>query len=208
MIVTGQFTEWGILFYPGLAIVGIFAVLLMLFAWVLNPICQKTNKTIYKGLHRPLLQIPLCVRFFKNKGLYVTKNIIFDETCITNHKHTNKIYGFTVGGLFEKSIHENSFRFGWRCDQEKIMLVAYYYINSIRYMKDLREIDLDKTYAMTLHRSENEIVWNTYVVGENGHDDKKEFKVSFENKKESGYMCGLYYGGEPSAPHTIKIRIW
>jgi len=180
-----------------------------LFAFLLNPYCQYKNVKIFKGFHRRLLSIPLCIRFFKNKGIYISKNIKFTTSCVTNENHINKIYGFTVSNLFENGIHENSFRFGWLSMNNEIKLMAYYYVDGVRSWQEIRKIEIGESYSMTLYRTDEFVSFKVYNIKENKDNRKiNEIKIPFKNDKKYGKLCHLYYGGETRAPHTISLKLF
>ena len=204
MVVAGQLLNCKVLFYPGAVITLSIVFIFFLFAWMLNPICLWYGKTILKGFRRPLAQIPFCIpRYIKTKKRE-SKTVMFDSSIFTKETHINKIFGFTVGGMFEKSIHKNSFRFGWRIVDEKIEIMSYVYIDGHREYKLLAKILPNVHYELILQRNRREVVFEVFQ----GRTSIATKVYDFKNSHDYGYRCGLYYGGKPKAPHTIKIKVW
>jgi len=204
LVIVGYLIDSFILLAIGSSILSI--MISVLFTFILNPICGIKNKVIFKGNHRPLLQIPFCLpRYVKNKNVFLSKNIKLTESCYTNHNHINNLFGFTVGGLFENSIHKNSFRIGYMSEKGNLYFMAYYYLNGERFYKKLMKINCTDSYRMTIHRSRKNVM---FEVLNNNKGVLRKFKVEFESKSDYGYMTGIYYGGKDKAPHKINFKVW
>lgn len=193
-----------------ISLAGTFFAVPILSLWItsafVNVYCQRKTKRIFRWFHRPILQIPICLpRYSKNKGYYISRDIKFNETNITEDGHTNKLFGYTVGKFFGSSIHKNSFRFGYNVKKGKINLVAYHYIDSIRYDVTIKHnVPLNTSFQLTLHRDDDHV---TFTVTNKKNKDKIKRVVNFKSKYTKGYECGIFYGGKPTAPHTIKIEL-
>lgn len=204
MVVAGQLLDCKLLFYPGALIVLVIVGFMFLFAFILNPICSINSKIILKGFRRPIANIPFCIPRYVDTTEYLVKTVMFNKDIFTNETHINKIFGFTVGGLLENSVHKNSFRYGWRIVDGKIEILSYVYIDGKREFKVLAKVLPNIHYELRLHRDSSEVKFTVFqggrLIATNNYD--------FTNKYNYGYKCGLYYGGKPKAPHTLKIKIW
>ena len=165
--------------------------------------CNKISKIIInKGFRRPLFTIPFCLpRYIKTKNIIQSKRITFTQSCITNQNHTNKLFGFSVGGLF--SIHKNSFRFGFKSKSGKLYAVAYFYINKQRFDIEMLQLSTGTEYIMAIERSENKVVFS---ISNDGFSFAEK-EVLFNHTSNKGLKLGIYYGGKPKAPHDINLIV-
>jgi len=168
-----------------------------------NMYCARKTKRIFKWFHRPLLQIPLCLPKYRlNMDKTIEKTFVFDKHLITSEYHINKLFGTTVGGFFENSIHKNSFRFGWTAKLNGVEIYAYYYIDGVRHIDLIKVLDYYKRYTFLLHRDENSFV---FLINSNNKMHGR-FIVPFVSEKSGGYLAELYYGGESVSPKTLVFK--
>lgn len=135
---------------------------------------------------------------FDNSAVYTTKDP-------SNQADINKLYGFAdcVSFTTQYTIaphHINSARFGWSWYNQALRIYAYYYNDSVRFYKELRTVDIGKSYTGGIK----------LVPG--------GYEFSIDNKKDtvirkcamptiSGYKLFPYFGGTETAPHTITISL-
>ncbi len=129
----------------------------------------------------------------------VTYRIQFTESCRYNigseQYDINKLFG--IG--YAPHHHKNSVRFGWRYDlkSDMIEILAYWYLNGIRYWHPL----------------------NFVAIGANNHyqitrfADRHDLSLKFETfsvpvrNRGIGYLLRPYFGGNMPAPHDITINM-
>ena len=154
--------------------------------------------TIKKGRHYGW-------HFFK---IFFTKNSIlkydvtFTPSCLYSF---GDVDDFDVNKLFGRSFgmhHQDSVRFGWRPDKNKIAIFSYTYTNGKRDMNQLFTCDIGKKYTMSMDCKENlailEIVYN---------QSKIRYAVDVLSKKKWGYKLYPYFGGNKTAPQDVNIYL-
>ena len=110
----------------------------------------------------------------------------------------NKLMGFSDCNALH---HENSARFGWKWEREKLDIYAYCYVDSVRIHEFVGTVALheENLYEITATTSE-------YVFYLNG-----ERKVAIQKAAvcEAGarYMLYPYFGGSVPAPHDVTVEI-
>lgn len=168
---------------------------------------MKTN-LILRGFHRPLLLIPPLMRpLLVNDVDYIIaeKRIIFTESCryaldCGDQEDWNKLFGFCFG-IF--GIHRNSARAVWRynTDNGHIEIALYTYVDGERKWHICTSVPIDTICEIRLLYMPDSHQLTLLVFGPyNGSVTKN---VSFPIKR--AYSCGLYFGGNRTAPHNIKI---
>jgi hypothetical protein len=119
---------------------------------------------------------------------------MFEPNCIysENYNHWNKLAGW------EESDGKHSVRIGWRCSEG--MLIVGYYIHSYGHIVsgELDTLQPGKAYSGRVAFEEN-----GYTVEVNG----KRFRMDQAHKPLVCWKCYPYFGGEPTAPHTMEFRI-
>jgi hypothetical protein len=159
---------------------------------------------VKKGKHRfsPLNFKP----FYKTK---LKAEIKFDKSCLYDLNNQdqldiNKLFGFSKGHH-----HWNSYRFGWRCVENKIELLAYIYVNGKRINEweqdiHLTFLDVDKTYKLSLKSSHNKCYFKVL-------DEFDQLVIIREypvlSRFKLGYILNPYFGGTSKAPHDMEISI-
>jgi hypothetical protein len=154
---------------------------------------------IRKGNHRSGLFPNLYLKMFKTKY-----DVIFSQNCIYK---LNSVDDFDVNKLFGISFgyhHQNSMRFGWNIDNDKIAIYAYYYKLGNRFMNKIVSIPVEKVHTFEL------TVYQVYY----------ELKIFDENKQlvgwtnivkpktvKWGYRLFPYFGGNRCAPHNMEIKM-
>lgn len=194
------------------ALIFLFTSFIILKAWVFNPLCSINKKIIYKRFRRPLFQIPFCIpKLIKTKKVFIRKTVIFNTTAKTEHYHINKLFGFSIGDLFEfNSVHNNSYRFGWNYNKELdgINIYSYIYEKNIRFEKLLETIPFNEAIMFTLKKNENNVTFSIFDIKNSFLIKEVVINIDKYNTKKYGYLLGLYYGGKPTAPHKIDLKMW
>lgn len=152
---------------------------------------------IPKGWHWSLQFRPHIV--FR-KPLYDQKTFEFTNSCLyskneNDGEHINKLFGVTFG-----YVHTTSARFGWNCRNGKIQLFSYVYNKGIRNYTKVGVVDINSKNNLRISFDyETKTCWffiNGYLVDATQLDVPKHCVIT-RNK--------AYFGGKPTAPHTIKI---
>lgn len=154
--------------------------------------------TILKGFHYSLP--PLCSPVFGDKDR-ITKFISFDNSCrydleSEDQLDVNKLWGV---GYFP-SHHQNSVRFGWRYDKavDMIEILAYWYKDGARDFSSLGHVGFNERVRYTMWRSPD------------SHRVRLDYGPPFlvpVSPQKIGYTLRPYFGGNRTAPHTMKIMI-
>jgi hypothetical protein len=125
----------------------------------------------------------------------------FDINCLyklkgVDHHDINKLFGIT--SLF---IHKNSYRFGWRAEEDKIRIFAYWYNRGIRGWHDMGLVNPNESNEYVIHGGENYFMFklNDTEFFVEDTEDWCDF-LTFESYP--------YFGGDKSAPHSMDIYIW
>jgi hypothetical protein len=153
---------------------------------------------ILKGMHFAVADIPWP---FFNKTT-IRKRVTFTESCAydlgnTNQADWNKLFGLSFGG----SHHKNSVRYGWRYDNitKLIELSAYWYVDGVRNHKRFFHAEIGKEYDMVITVTKNKYLFSV-------KSEKLFLGVPKNPTKSWGYELGLYFGGDQTAPHTMRVR--
>lgn len=133
---------------------------------------------ILKGWHYSINGL---LRYFVKQSN--TAIVTFDKSCW----YDTKVYGDHINKLFGKSQysnpHKHSYRIGWKPSkiENYIELYIYNYQNGIRNISKLgKDVNVNEscTIGLTPHTS---------------------LKLP--------YKLGFYFGGKPTAPHNMKVKI-
>lgn len=158
--------------------------------------------TIKRGKHYSNNFIYKIINFFNFKNS-IKRKIYFDETSLYEDDtidkfDVNKLVGFSMG--FH---HINSYRFGWNCLNNKIYLYAYAYVDGVRVIKDMCNIELNTEHTLTIKVNGSKVVFMVFVNG------KILSRVTLDKPKNKmiGYNLWPYFGGNKLAPHDIVISI-
>lgn len=175
--------------------------------------------TIKQGHHDSGSQVSF---HFGKKSAII--DVMFDESCLyydnkgTNNGHWNKLFGWSnsllpyyweEGKEWQTGHHRNSVRIGWRVFAGKIELAMYTYQNGKRIIRSLGFVPHSKWLRISMFIREDEF-GKRFVVVVNGKDsaissvntmDLVDYNVSW------GYGLYPYFGGIPTAPHTMKVTI-
>ena len=133
----------------------------------------------------------------------LSNEVIFTDSCLyqfddVDQLDTNKLFGLSYG-----LHHNNSIRFGWRADNNKIKLSLYCYNDSKRSMIDICNVDINNIIKLNFEYDSKklqivaivEVKDATYMV-------THPFKMP---KFKLGYHLWPYFGGNKTAPHEIHI---
>lgn len=118
-------------------------------------------------------------------------------------KDVNKILGI---GYFQN--HQiDSARFGWYYsnEYEKIVMVAYSYINGVLVKKDLTFLKVAYPYDVALIIENGVYKFRVYETSSGVEIGKHD--EPFYHKKKWSYPMNVFFGGSNPAPHDMKIDI-
>lgn len=157
-----------------------------------------------KGKHRfsPITFKP----FWGNR---MEAEIIFGDSCLYDLQNQdqldiNKLFGFSRGHH-----HYNSYRFGWRCIDNKIELLAYIYRNGKRINEwdediHLTFLNVEQLYKLTLKSFNN----RCYFQVSDGFGQLVAIRdFPHLTRFNLGYILNPYFGGTSVAPHNMEIMI-
>jgi len=161
---------------------------------------------IFKGFH---FCFPLFTWGYRNKTQF-SKVVTFDSSAIydigVEQSDINKLWGIRDAFF---SNHKNSARFGWRYAGEgMIELLAYCYDKGVRLNTGGGEVSLGfvKPYESVV--TEIFVLENKYIfrvgIGSETIIEQVE-KATLSSKWY--FTSNPYFGGNLTAPHTIKIKI-
>lgn len=143
------------------------------------------------------------VGILNSKSLHFKANL--DSSCVyttknpTNQYDINKLFGFSDCNSVH---HENSARFGWNWQNNKLNIFAYCYTNGNVKNQFITSIDLNKEYDYRISTDGNKYVFTL--------DDKTiimDRGCSDNFSKNTRLKLYPYFGGDETAPHDIKILI-
>jgi hypothetical protein len=121
---------------------------------------------------------------------------IYKTTIPNNQADINKLYGLSDCG----SLHQvNSARFGWRWYHDHLEIWAYTYNDSVRDYKLVGTVSFNEfnTYKIIFAEAKYIFLLN----------DKRIEMPRHCSAIAKGYKLYPYFGGDETAPHTIKIWI-
>lgn len=140
-------------------------------------------------------------------GKVITKHVVFTPSCRyyldpPDNMDINKLFG--IGYLW--SHHKNSARFGWRYNEitDRIEIFAYCYIRGHRDIVPITAVQIGEqvTFRLTAMRHGE---YNFEVTRE---DENYVYKaVKKPHHGWIGFPLGIYFGGNKTAPDTIKIEM-
>lgn len=140
-------------------------------------------------------------------------SVMFLESCLYDIKDNddydiNKLFGFSTSYFH----HNNSARIGWRCnDKKEIELFAYAYVNGKRHHVYLGNVNVNVDFTCTIIDNENEYLFKV-IVSEYTDNEiiTKNYNARIEKKRDwflFHYYLYPYFGGDKTAPHSMKILI-
>lgn len=182
------------------------------------------NYTILKHFHRPISFPPFLKGFgYIDKPVEITSKVTFHDDCAyelsskSDQFDWNKLEGLSFG-LF--GIHRNSIRFGWRWntyfEQIEISVLRYYINEQNKQVVErscLMRVDLNtehefkiKTRPMNLDKG-TLIECSMFIDGELVYRCIQMEYISIYNLRMPTFRfgCGIYFGGNYRAPHTMHI---
>jgi len=152
--------------------------------------------TIKEGNHRS------GYRYKANYNNHIEFKVIFDESAIyrtknpSNQADVNKLYGVSDCG---KSHMKYSMRFGWRYYGDSLQILWFKHEAGEFTFSVIADIEINKSYTCTLDIFEDEYIMSvdniSTVIPRACPNDYKR------------YYLYPYFGGDETAPHTIKIKI-
>ena len=163
------------------------------------------KQTIRKGFHRPFQLIPPCLRFFSiRRDFKISRTFVFTKSCRYmldggDQMDWNKLFGFCYG---VNGIHANSVRFVWRYSPSRNMveIATYCYKNRKRIYKIVDSVCIGKPIYLSISRRvdiEDDIIFF--------HCDLKVVDRIIMESNKFVFGCGLYFGGNRTAPQDITI---
>jgi hypothetical protein len=125
---------------------------------------------------------------FNNSAIYSTVDS-------NNQADINKLFGFSeeLDGH-----HENSARYGWNWDNNKLNIYAYCYANGVVENKFICSIKTDSSYNYEIFKTNT-----NYIFVFNGN----QIIMDRGDNLGVGYLLFPYFGGTEKAPHDITIKI-
>lgn len=135
---------------------------------------------------------------FDNTAVYTTNDP-------SNQADINKLYGFADCVSFTTRYtiaphHINSARFGWSWYNQALRIYAYYYNDSVRLYKELRTVDIGKSYTAGI-----KLIQGGYEFTIDNMKDTVRRTCTLPTI--SGYKLFPYFGGTETAPHTFTISL-
>jgi hypothetical protein len=162
--------------------------------------------TVHSGTHRAT---PISLGLWIGKHS-IRKTVVFDASCRyhlngIDQLDINKLFGigFLVGGH-----HKDSARFGWRWDVEvgAVEIFAYCYVSGKRAYEHLGYAAIGKKYSMGIIITDDEYLFDIDCI-----DDPTNYfsvvTIPFRHNKWLSYPLGVFFGGNQTAPHDIKISM-
>jgi hypothetical protein len=110
----------------------------------------------------------------------------------------NKLLGFSD---CNSDHHENSARFAWQWNEDRLEIFAYCYVDGQRVERFIRAVELDEFSTYSLSMTESEYIFSI--------DASEPMRIPRGNVCETGlyYMLWPYFGGTLPAPHDVAIDI-
>ena len=134
----------------------------------------------------------------------VTFRATFDESAryvlpnASVQSNINKLMGISDCNSHH---HKNSARFGWRWFENKLEILAYCYVDSLRIHELVGTVNINEENLYEIS-----VTTDAYQFSLNGED-----KVSIPRTRTCNegvnYMLYPYFGGSVPAPHDIRIKI-
>lgn len=160
------------------------------------------SHTIFKGCHFSTF-VPCLQKMRDDVYFSVSRTLQFDECHlydIAEKSCVNKLFGYSFG-LF--GVHKNSARFGWACDDGKIVVYVYFYKDGKLNKKSVATFGVGTTheYSMTMYYDKDD---NKHYV-EWFVDGQKVQGCFFKARFGWLLSLGFYFGGNSVAPHTMKL---
>ena len=103
----------------------------------------------------------------------------------------NKLPG--ISGLL---IHWNSYRFGWRYNNGRIELAAYWYEDGVDLDRHVADAQFDLPVRLMIRQEGEFIVWRV---------DRKKVHEVRGKLPCIGFRTNIYFGGNWKAPHEMTI---
>ena len=146
---------------------------------------------------------------FRFKPLWKKKDfrieVVFTDECAypsfgdVDDFDINKLYGISWG-----MHHTNSYRIGWRSDQNGgIILSDYYYVNGERKYNDICTVPTNRNVTIDFTEDSDRIGKTTI----NTLKIHGESVVEINNKCKWGYTLFPFFGGNKSAPNDMEILL-
>ncbi|HEX2608353.1 MAG TPA: hypothetical protein VHK91_13280 [Flavisolibacter sp.] len=149
---------------------------------------QYCDQSTYRALETNLQQFTV---LFDSSAIYQT-------AAAENQYDINKLFGFSDN---RSDHHQFSARIGWRWSDQALRLFAYVYNEGLMTSKEITTISIGQPAVCSIAVKDLE-----YQFEVNG------VKVSMPRKattsKAVGYQLYPYFGGNETAPHEIRIKIW
>ena len=157
-----------------------------------------TVYTIKKGAHSSKSRL---------RWLYqphLSYEVIFDNSCVyeneipSNQRDINKLFGFSDCNSHHQ---ENSARFGWRWYNGQLEVLSYCYARGVRTSTHIANLQLNTPYKCHIY-----LYPDRYELEIEGFAPVQENRVDV-CKQGAYYLLWPYFGGDETAPHTIRIHM-
>lgn len=115
----------------------------------------------------------------------------------------NKLFGIRTSFFSTK----NSARFGWYYHPTKgrFIISAYCHVNGSTHFEDICELVAGKMYDLNLQVADRRYVFSVYKVDSG---ERLCYRMLIAGKiNKIGFLLGLYFGGDRTAPQSITIQI-
>lgn len=146
------------------------------------------------------------VRFSDNCLYNITENV-GQINKIIGHSYRLLPYYDKISGKIKPGHHKDSVRFGWRCVEDKIEILAYLYVNSARMHQSLLKVRPGSWVYLKISETSHNYEFKAITDGGDSSiavfnkGEKKGFLKLFI------YRLYPYFGGKVSAPHSMDIHI-
>jgi len=118
----------------------------------------------------------------------------------------NKIFGYSFGS----NHHNNSFRIGWRCKNNLIEVLAYWFIKRKHFDSHLFYIEPGELFFLNAAINSMETRINYSIEGRQLEYQDIVFNPDSVKLKNWGYVNYPYFGGKRKAPNdmVINLKAW
>lgn len=154
--------------------------------------------TINSGEHSSIMRS----EDFTGSGIRITA--LFDDSAeytllqANNQADINKLVGFSDCGQHHQS---ESARFGWRCYEDELQILAYSYNEGNLNYKLMGAIAFNQQVNMSIDIKAEQYLFMGYGL--------ETVTLPRTANCESGenYWLWPYFGGDEAAPHTVEVRL-
>lgn len=154
--------------------------------------------TIPKGAHSCDKNAYAAVQYEKlDFTVRFDSSAVYQTVNTSNQADVNKLYGFADNNAQH---HMYSARFGWRWSNGALRLFGYVYNNGVVEIKELGIVAIGADVNCFIQVAAGEYIFS--IGGKTMSMPRASTTV-----KGEGYKLYPYFGGDETAPHTVKISI-